>query len=106
MLPDLRYAVRLLGRAPAFTAVAIASLALGIGANTAIYSLYYTILVRPLPVAHPEQIVQLLHSTPEDPRNDGYWGWDRFTHIRDHNHVFSDATATSFDNLAEIRLPG
>jgi len=106
MFPDLRYAVRLLGRAPAFTAVAIASLALGIGANTAIYSLYYTILVRPLPVAHPEQIVQLLHSTPEDPRNDGYWGWDRFTHIRDHNHVFSDATATSFDNLAEIRLPG
>jgi predicted permease len=106
MLPDLRYALRLLARAPAFTAVAIASLALGIGANTAIYSLFYTIMLRPLPVAHPEQIVQFLRNTPTEPRSDGYWGWDRFTHIRDHNHVFSALTATSFDNLADVHLPG
>ncbi len=51
-------------RSPGFTAVAVLSLALGIGANTAIYSLFYTIMLRQLPVAHPEQLVEFLRKFP------------------------------------------
>ena len=54
---DLRYAVRGLGRSPLFTAVALVSIALGIGANTAIFTLVDEVLVRGLPVKDPEQLV-------------------------------------------------
>uniref|UniRef100_Q01Z02 Permease n=1 Tax=Solibacter usitatus (strain Ellin6076) TaxID=234267 RepID=Q01Z02_SOLUE len=103
---DVRYALRLMRRSPAFTAVAILSLALGIGANTAIYSLFYTIMLRTLPVAHPEQLVQLLQDFPGDPHWQGYWGWPAYLHFRDHARSFSAITGMSFDNLAQVRIPG
>ena len=56
---DLRYAVRLLTQAPAFTAVVVLTLALGIGANTAIFSVVDALLLRWLPVRSPEQLVQV-----------------------------------------------
>ena len=58
-LADLRYAIRGLRRSPLFATVAILSLALGIGANTAIFTLIDQILLRKLPVSHPEQLVML-----------------------------------------------
>src|SRR2546426_9595098 len=58
MLPDLRHALRTLRRSPGFSAIAILTLALGIGATTAIASLLYGILLRPLPYEHPERLVQ------------------------------------------------
>jgi predicted permease len=103
---DLRYALRLMRRDPGFTAVAVLSLAFGIGANTAIYSLFYTIMLRQLPVAHPEQLVEFLFSDPGQVRDDGYWPWERYEYVRDHNHVFSALTGMTFDNLASLRLEG
>src|SRR6188768_1986054 len=56
---DLRYTVKWLLRSPAFTAVAIASLAIGIGFNTALFSMIDALLLRPLPIEHPEQVVDV-----------------------------------------------
>ena len=56
---DVRYALSWLVRSPAFTAVAVASLAIGIGFNTALFSIIDALLLRPLPVERPEQIVDV-----------------------------------------------
>src|SRR5580704_11187411 len=61
LIQDLRYALRALRSSPAFAAVAILSLALGIGANTAIFSLINSLILKTLPVPHPEQLLEITH---------------------------------------------
>jgi putative ABC transport system permease protein len=103
---DARYALRALRRSPGFTAVAVVSLALGIGANTAIFSLVETVLLRMLPVSHPEQLVELLQKYPGEPRGNGYWTRRSYEHFRDSNHVFSALIGTSIDNQVRLTAPG
>ncbi|MGB7759967.1 MAG: ABC transporter permease [Bryobacteraceae bacterium] len=61
---DLRYAMRMLRRNPGFASAAVLSLGLGIGANTAIFSLFDAVVLRPLPVANPRQLVQFTNTLP------------------------------------------
>ena len=103
---DARYAWRGMRRSPGFTTIAVLSLALGIGANTAIFSLVQTVLLRLLPVSHPEQLVELLQKYPGEPRGNGYWSLRSYEHFRDHNHVFSSLMGTSIDNRVRLAAEG
>ncbi len=103
---DVRYALRGMRNSPGVTLVIVASLALGIGANTAIFSLVYSVMLRALPVAHPEQLVELLQKYPGEPRGNGYWSPRSYEHYRDTNHVFAALTGTAIDNRARLRVEG
>ena len=103
---DLRYALRMLRRSPGFTAVAVLSLALGIGANTAIFSLINTLMLRLLPVREPNQLVELLQKYPGEPRGNGYFTWPSYEHYRDHSHVFSALIAASPQSRFSVRGEG
>ena len=95
-MPDLRYAVRMLRRSPGFAAAAILSMALGIGANTAVFSLLHTLLLRPLPVHAPDELVEPISWLPDSdaPRANAF-AWKHFTHYRDHAQSFSSLIAVS-----------
>jgi putative ABC transport system permease protein len=103
ILHDVRFALRLMQKSPGFTAVVVISLALGIGANTAIFSLINAIMLRQMPVERPDQLVAFVEKRPGEDRNDDYMEWSSYEHFRDNNHVFSALTGVWFDNIASVR---
>src|SRR4051794_28982221 len=83
---DIRYALRQFRKNPGFTAVALITLGVGIGATTAIFSVVYGVLLRPLPYANPGRIVAIFEVQPKG-------GWNRladpnFDDFRDQSHSF------------------
>lgn len=86
---DVRFGLRLLRKSPGFTAVAVLILALGVGANTAVFSIINGLMLRTLPVRDPGRLVELLHQYPGEPAFNGF-SWDAYQILRDGNHVFSD----------------
>ena len=97
LLQDLRYGLRMLGRSPGFTAVAVLTLALGIGANTAIFSLLNAVMLRKLPVEKPGQLVLLgsgrSAGSTSDFANTDLYSYPFFREMRQKNQVFSEVSA-------------
>jgi putative ABC transport system permease protein len=102
MIQDFRFAIRLLVKERWFTTVAVVSLALGIGANTAIFSLINTLMLRPLPVRDPQQLVQFMSVYPGDPRMNGF-PYVHYERMRDANTVFSDVIGAAPARLSVRR---
>ncbi len=92
LLKDIRYGVRMLARTPGFTLVAVMSLALGIGANTTVFSLLDAIRLRSLSIPNPEQIVDIAtREAGGEPHAD--FSYPLYAGLRDHNDVFSGTVA-------------
>jgi len=88
LLQDVRYGLRMLWKSPGFTAVAVLTLALGIGANTAIFSVINSALLQPLPYPHAEQLVDIMETLPEG-RPNGSVSGGAFKDWRDHSSKFA-----------------
>ncbi len=121
---DIRYGLRMLAKNPGFTAVAVATLALGIGANTAIFSLVNAVMLQSIPVRNPQQLVVLRWSARSHPQNAGsssfgdcQWtkwtdkvsgscsfSFPMFKKIREHANAFS--TVAAFAGPAQLDLTG
>jgi predicted permease len=95
-MKDFRYALRQLLRQPGFTILAVVALALGIGANTVLFSAINTLFLRPLSYPNPEQLVRVWGSFPERGLDRTNVSWPRYVAWRDGQQIFSDFAAQSF----------
>ncbi|HEY0380185.1 MAG TPA: ABC transporter permease [Pyrinomonadaceae bacterium] len=99
---DLRYGARMLTKSPGFTLIAVAALALGIGANTVIFSVVNTLLLRPLAFPRSEQLTAILVKDPETGQLYSSYSYLNFQDIHDQNHVF-EQVAASYMTTAFLR---
>jgi len=101
MIQDLKFALRQLFKAPGFTLAAVIVLALGIGANTAVFSLVHTMFFAPPPYAKAQEVVQVFSQDKKNPKTFRGFSYPTFADIRAQNTVFADVMAY---NLAMIGL--
>ena len=93
LFKDFRYGVRMLMKRPGFTAVAIIALALGIGANTAIFSVVNAVLLKPLPFSDPDRLMKVYETDKHRGVTQGSASYPDFADWRDQNHVFERIAA-------------
>jgi predicted permease len=98
LLQDVRYALRTLARSPGFTAVAVGSLALGIGVNIAVFGFANSAILKPLPVDRPDRLVSIYHRADRSAGEFNSSSYPEYEFYRDHNSVFSGM-------LAYLRVP-
>ena len=111
LLQDIRFALRMLRKNPGFTAVAVLTLALGIGANTAIFSVINALMLRTLPVRDPQQLVIIgnpihIHSWSNGTPRTDIFSYPLYEQVRDSNKVFSSVLASSHIDTLQIRIEG
>lgn len=97
LLQDLRFAFRLMLKDRGYTIAASMALALGIGANTAVFTIFAAVVLKPLPVPHPESLVTISRTTPQRPG--GLFSFADYVYFRDNNGVFSSIAAESPEHL-------
>jgi predicted permease len=100
---NVRYAIRILRKSPGFAAIAILSLALGIGANTAIFSIINALLLRDLPVRQPQRLVELSASRPD---SDVPFSYPMFREVQRGQRVFSGLIGWSPSTMVNVEVNG
>ena len=102
---DMRYAIRLIGKSPGFTTIVVLTLALGIGANAAIFSVANSLLLRTLPVVDPQRLVTISGATPTSTGGPAGWTYPIWNEIRRRGQAFDGAFAFAWPrdrfNLAQ-----
>jgi hypothetical protein len=88
LVADIRYGLRILRKDIGFTVVAVSALALGIGVNTAVFTAFDAVLLRPRAVSHPERLVRVLRGASAD--SYGAFSYSDYVYFRDHSKTFSD----------------
>ncbi|MBI4907349.1 MAG: ABC transporter permease [Acidobacteria bacterium] len=96
---DVRHGARTLAKSPGITTLAILTLALGIGADTAIFSIVYGALLRPFPYAEPERILWIDHTVPRQNLDSLPVSYPNFTDWRDENRAFAQMVAWRYNNF-------
>jgi len=99
LIADVRYALRVMRKNPGFTAIAILTLALGIGANTAIFSVVYAVLLKPLPFKNPQQLVAVFAAKPQEGVPKTGVSFPNFEEWRAQNTVFSELAGNQEHDL-------
>jgi len=103
---DVRYALRILKNSPGFAAVAILSLALGVGANVAIFSLVDAVILKYLPVERPEELMQLQYRAPDWDGESSSFANPAWEQVRDHQDVFAEMFAWSNKDKLDLTQGG
>src|SRR3977135_1013255 len=101
MIQDFKFAVRQLFKAPGFTVAAVIVLALGIGANTAVFSLVHTLFLAPPAYSQPNEVVQVFSQDKRSPKTYRSFSYPTYRDIREQNSVFTDTMAY---NLALVGI--
>ena len=108
LLQDLKYAIRTLVKTPAFTAVTVVTLGLGVGANTAVFSVIYGVLLKPLPYADSGRLVRAFTEFPSLGFDHFWLSWGEYLLLRDQNKAFEEVAAyghTRSVSLSAIDAP-
>jgi len=98
-MSDFRQAVRALGKSPAFSSVAVLTIAVGIAANTALFSVYDRLVLNPVTIPDPSSLVAIWTNNPQLNLNAPAISWPRYEELREHARSFTSLGDSAFDNF-------